>query len=180
MNPRRSGEAGFTLIELMISLGLFALIAIAGLALVDGILRVQGRTEVRFDRLADLQRAMFVISSDVDQIARGRISGGGDRFSFTRAAPGFGGPPLALQYSIANGNLVRGSGLQVQTVLSGVTAARWRFWGGAWVARWPVDAEDADAWPRAVEVEMTVAGPGGAPGSLRRVIALPTMPETQP
>lgn len=180
MNERRSGEAGFTLIEVMISLGLFALIAVAGVALVDGILRVQGRTEVRFDRLADLQRAMFVVASDVDQIARGRIRGGGDKFDFTRAAPGFGGPPLPLQYSIANGNLVRGSGPQVQTVLSGVTVARWRFWNGAWVDHWPVDATDADAWPRAVEVEMTVAGPGGTPGSLRRVIALPAAPEQQP
>jgi general secretion pathway protein J len=36
-----AGEAGFTLIELMISLGLFALIAVAGLALVEGIINVQ-------------------------------------------------------------------------------------------------------------------------------------------
>ena len=33
------GQAGFTLIELMISLGLFALIAVAGLALVEGIIK---------------------------------------------------------------------------------------------------------------------------------------------
>ncbi|MBL7372952.1 prepilin-type cleavage/methylation domain-containing protein, partial [Escherichia coli] len=72
----------------MISLGLFALIAVAGLALVDGIIKVQGRTEKRLDRLADLQRALFVVSSDIDQIAFGRVSGGGEKLNFTRAAPG--------------------------------------------------------------------------------------------
>lgn len=173
MNRVRPDQAGFTLLELMISLGLFALIAVAGLGLVEGIIRVQGRTEIRFDRLADLQRAMFVVSSDVEQIARGPISGGGQKLDFTRAAPGFGGPAIPLQYSLANGNLVRGSGARVQTVLIGVAGVRWRFWDGAWVNRWPIDAEHKDDWPRAIEIEMRVAGTGATPGSLRRVIAIP-------
>ena len=158
-------------------MGLFALIAVAGLALVDGIIKVQGRTEKRLDRLADLQRALFVVSSDLDQISRGRVSGGGEKLSFTRAAPGFGGPAVPLQYSVANGNLVRGSGPMVQTVVGAVSNVRWRFWDGAWVDRWPVKDEDKDKWPRAIAIEMKAAGPGGTPGALRRVVTLPQQAE---
>ncbi len=172
-----AGESGFTLIELMISLGLFALIAVAGLALVEGIINVQGRTEKRLDRLADLQRTMFVVSSDVEQIAGGRLSGGGANLSFTRAAPGMGGAAVPLRYGMAGGALVRTVGPAPQLVLAGVANARWRFWDGAWLDRWPVNEEGKDRWPRAVALELQVAGPGGTPGSLRRVIALPVRAE---
>jgi general secretion pathway protein J len=172
-----SGEAGFTLIELMISLGLFALIAVAGLALVDGIISVQGRTEKRLDRLADLQRAMFVVTNDLDQIASGPLSGGGNGLVFTRAAPGIGGAAVKLEYGTAGGALVRRIGPVPQIVLAGVGQARWRFWDGAWVDRWPLREEDADRWPGAVELSMQATGPGGTPATLRRVIALPARPQ---
>ncbi|MBB5710706.1 type II secretion system protein GspJ [Sphingomonas xinjiangensis] len=178
LGERKSeGEAGFTLIELMISLGLFALIAVAGLALVDGIIKVQGRTETRLDRLADLQRALFVVTSDLDQLAGGDISGGGSNLSFTRAAPGMGGPSVPLRYAVTGGTLIRGLGPMPQRVLSGVSAARWRFWDGAWVERWPLNAEERARWPRAIALEMQVAGPGGSSSQVRRVIALPVRAE---
>jgi len=79
-------DAGFTLIEVMVSLALFALIAVAGMTLLDGIIGVQSRTEGRLDRLADMQRAMFVVSSDLDQVTRGEIGGGGQTLQFSRAA----------------------------------------------------------------------------------------------
>lgn len=167
------GEAGFTLIELMISLGLFALIAVAGLALVDGIIKVQGRTETRLDRLADLQRALFVVTSDLDQLAGGDISGAGTSLSFTRAAPGMGGAAVSLRYGVTGGMLVRGLGPMPQRVLGGVSAARWRFWDGAWFERWPLNAEGKARWPRAIALEMQVAGPGGTATQVRRVVALP-------
>jgi general secretion pathway protein J len=172
-------DSGFTLIELMISLGLFALIAVAGLALVEGIINVQGRTEKRFDRLADLQRTMFIVSSDVEQIAAGPISGNGANLAFTRAAPGMGGAAVPLRYGVTGGALVRSVGPAPQLVLAGVASARWRFWDGAWVDRWPLNDADKDRWPRAVALEMQVAGPGGVPGSLRRVIALPVRPQEE-
>jgi general secretion pathway protein J len=170
------GQAGFTLLELMISLGLFALIAVAGLALVDGIISVQGKTEKRLDRMADLQRAMFVVTSDLDQIAAGPLSGNGANLTFTRAAPGMGGIAVKLEYGAAGGALVRRIGPAPQVVLAGVGQAQWRFWDGAWVDRWPTREEDAERWPRAVELRMQVIGPNGAASGLRRVITLPTRP----
>ena len=106
--PARSqNDAGFTLIEMMIALVLFALISLAGLALVNGVLGVQGRTETRLDRLADLQRTMLVVTSDVEQIAAGDVAGGGDSLRFTRAAPGLGGAPAAVRYALVGDTLVR-------------------------------------------------------------------------
>lgn len=170
---KNPGEAGFTLIELLISLGLFALIAVAGLALVQGILNVQGRTEKRLDRLAELQRTMFVLTSDLDQIAHGRITGNAETgLTFTRAAPGLG-PPIQVRYRLAGNMLVRRAGGGPQRLLPGVSQARWRFFDGAWTANWPRSEEEADRWPRAIEVELQVASPGASPGTLRRVVALP-------
>ncbi|HEY0623450.1 type II secretion system protein GspJ [Sphingomonas sp.] len=175
MKPE-AGEEGFTLLELIISLGLFALIAVAGLGLLDSVLNVQGRTEARLSRLADLQRAMFVVQSDLDQITRGEISGGGNGIAFTRIAGGLGGPPVPVRYDAAQGALVR-SAPQPQMLLQGVAGARWRFRdGNAWVDRWPVSEARKAEWPRAVSVEMQVGGVPGPQGVLRRVVVLPDRP----
>lgn len=173
-----AGESGFTLIELMISLGLFAAIAVAGLTMVEGIIKVQERTEGRLDRLADLQRAMTVISADLDQIADGRLSGGGGSIAFTRSAPGMGGAAVPLRYGVVAGTLVRRVGPAPQQVLGRVTTAQWRFWDGAWFDQWPVSEETRERWPQAVELQIQAAGPGGVPGTLRRLVVLPVRPET--
>lgn len=170
------GEEGFTLLELIISLGLFALIAVAGLGLLDSVLNVQGRTDMRLSRLAELQRAMFVVQSDLDQITRGEISGGGNGVTFTRIAGGMGGPPTPVRYGAAGGVLVR-SAPQPQMLLQGVTDARWWFRdGNAWVDRWPPSEARKAEWPRAVSVELQVTGQGPQ-GLLRRVVALPVQPK---
>jgi general secretion pathway protein J len=173
-------DSGFTLIELMISLALFALIAVAGLALVDSVLGVQGRTEGRLDRLATLQRAMLVVGSDLEQIARGDLKGGGADVSFTRAAPGVGGPPIGVSYALAGGVLTRSAGGATQALLPGVSALRWRFFDGGWIDRWPAGEGAARAWPRAIEFEVTLAEGAVPQGALRRVIQLPVRPEEGP
>ncbi|MBW4330319.1 prepilin-type N-terminal cleavage/methylation domain-containing protein [Stakelama sp. CBK3Z-3] len=164
-----SGERGFTLIEVMVSLGLFALIAAAGLGLVDGVMGVQERTEGRLDRTASVQRAMFVIASDFDQISAGPIAGGGDAVSLTRAAPGLGGPPVPVQYAIANGTLLRIAGEHPQVALNDVSSGAWQFLkDGVWRDRWPIDPLDPEARPDAVAVTLQTKD-----GVLRRVVTLP-------
>ncbi|SOB86580.1 general secretion pathway protein J [Sphingomonas guangdongensis] len=164
-------DAGFTLIELIISLLLFALIAVAGVALVDSVLGVQGRTEARLDRLSDLQRAMLVVSGDLEQVANGDLSGAGTRIDFTRAAPGVGGPAVRVRYGVDRGTLVRDAGGGAQAVLRGVQGARWRFFREGWSERWPATEQERAEWPQAVELEVTLSG---APaGTARRVVVLP-------
>lgn len=162
-------DAGFTLVELIVSLALFALISVAGVALLDSVLGVGGRTEARLDRLRDIQRAMLVVSGDLEQVAVGDIIGGGAALSLTRAAPGVGGPPLTVRYGLDRGTLVRDAGAGGQALLGGVEAVRWRFLGDGWAERWP--PADDRRWPRAIELEVTLAGQPA--GTLRRVVALP-------
>ena len=133
------GQAGFTLIELMISLGLFALIAVAGLGMVDGILGVQGRTEQRLDRLTDLQRAMYVIGGDLEQVAHGPITGDASGMRFTRAAPGLGGAPVAMAFRLNGDRMTRDSGRRVAIAVErgglGSLALSGRWLGGELAGR---------------------------------------------
>lgn len=169
-------QSGFTLIELMVSLGLFALIAVAGLAMVDGILKVQERTEVRLDRLSELQRATYALESDLEQMAVGRVSGDANAIEFTRAAPGLGGLPVSLRYGVQGGALMRVVAGRPQLVLSGVAGARWRYLGKEWTDAWPVKDGDVDDRPRAVELTLTMQPGRGPQGVLRRLIVLPARP----
>ncbi len=173
------GEAGFTLIELMISLALFGLIAVAGLAMVDGLLGIQSRTDGRLTRLADMQRAMFVLTSDLDQIADGPVTGDGATLAFRRTAPLIGGAAVPVRYGVVAGMFGREVGGLPQRLLGGVAALRWRFYerGAGWIDRWPPDPTRAKEWPVAIAGEMVVAGglPGPS-GTLRRVVLLPARP----
>lgn len=153
----------------MISLLMFALIAVAGVALVDSVLGVQGKTEVRLDRLTALQRAMLVLTGDLEQVAIGDMTGGGPALSFSRSAPGVGGPPVVVRYAVDRGVLVRDAGNGGQAVLRGVSGVRWRFWQNGWIDRWPPGG--ARDWPQAVEVEVTLSGQPS--GTIRRVVTLP-------
>ncbi|HTG38437.1 type II secretion system protein GspJ [Sphingomonas sp.] len=171
-NPH-GAQGGFTLIELMISLGLFALIAVAGLALVDSVLGVQTRTAARLDEQGALARAVYVLTSDVDQIARGRVVSNGQELIFTRAAPGLGGAPVEIRWMRSGDALVRMVDGRTQTAVTGVTGVSARFWDGGWQPGWPPSAERGEDWPRAVELTVAL----GPRGNVRRVIALPTRPE---
>jgi general secretion pathway protein J len=173
-------EAGFTLVEMMTALALFALIALAGVTLVDGVLGVQERTGGRLDRLGEMQRAMYVLASDLEQLARGPVAGGAAKLGFSRMGAGVAGVPVRVNYALSDGavsRIVEGpSGATRQQLLSGVSALRWRFHrkGAGWVERWPPSPAEIHAWPDAVEAEMLLSGKPA--GTLRRVVALPARP----
>ena len=118
---------------------------------------------------------------DADPTAQGRIKGEAGQIRFTRSAPGAGGAPADIQYVLAGDMFVRRAGAAPQRLLPGVQAARWRFLGQeGWVETWPISDEKADEWPRAVELELQVAGTDGPAGTLRRVIVLPAMAALTP
>jgi len=181
--PPDDEQAGFTLIELMISLALFGLIALAGLALVDSLMGIRDRTEGRLDRLAEVQRAMYVIDNDLSQLSIGRLEGDGAALSFSRPLAAAGGLPVRIRYQLGANTLlrgVRGRGLPqgAQRVLQGVGSIRWSYYrpGMGWVDRWPPAPELADQWPAAVAADMMLAPGGTVGGSLRRVVPLPVHP----
>lgn len=180
---KNGGEAGFTLIELMISLALFGLIAMAGLALVDALMGIQSRTEGRLDRLAELQRAMYVVDNDLGQTGMGAVEGDATGLSFTRPLAAAGGVPVRVRYELGSGSLLRslrGPGLPpgTQRVLQGVSSLRWSYYQPAtgWVDRWPPTAELSGKWPAAVAADIVLAPGASVSGSVRRVVALPGQP----
>ncbi len=70
MTPRRF-EAGFTLVEVMVSLLIFGMIAAAGVAILSFSVRAQGTTGARLDDIAALTRTVSILSADLAQ-ARNR------------------------------------------------------------------------------------------------------------
>jgi general secretion pathway protein J len=178
------GEQGFTLIELIVSLALFGLIAVAGLALVENVLGVQAQTDGRLERLGDLQRAIYVLTNDLEQVSEGAITGGPTQIAFRRHARASGGYGAPVAYALEGGVLVRtllpvvpGGAARAQRLLDGVSSVRWRYRDGTrgWRESWPpAEVERKDDWPDAVEMLMVLTPGRGRPaGTLRRIVALP-------
>ena len=169
----------------MIALGLFALIAMAGFTLLDGIIGTRDRLDGRLARVGELQRALYVVTLDFEAIDGGDIEADDNAVGFRRQADAVTGGTLSVRYDLADGNLRRtlGNG-QGQTAIAGVTALEWRFFipGQGWASQPSAPFTPAPGLirpPRARAVEMTVvlddAG-GGLSGRLRRVVELPVQP----
>lgn len=180
--PARGGESGFSLVEILVALGLFSLIAWAGLSVLDGVLRTQSRTDGRLERLAELQRAMHLMTFDLEQVTGGAFLHAGGSLIFHRLGGPAGGDGVTVRYDLAEGALMRsvtsssGSVLARQRLLDGATAIDWQFGGpaGEWLSTWPPDTKDPPLLPLAVAAEITIDGRGGGlSGVLRRVVRLP-------
>ncbi|MDR7229897.1 general secretion pathway protein J [Caulobacter sp. BE264] len=66
---------GFTLIEMMVALLIFALITAAGVAVMSSTLNNQTAVRVRVERYAELQRMRAVLKADLSQAAARRTRG---------------------------------------------------------------------------------------------------------
>lgn len=151
-------DEGFTLVEVVVALGLFALVSLAGIGLVETTLGAERRTATRLDRLADADRTFAVVARDLGAL-RGPMAGDGEAVVFARR----GGDAVA--YRMSGGRLVRAAGGRVATLLDDAAGTRWSFLGvRGWQRRW-TDAVP----PRAVAVVL----PLGDRRTAGRVIELP-------
>ena len=114
---------GFTLLEMLIALGVFAVIGLMSSQILSGIVDLSDTVRDRSDQLAELQRAMFIISRDIEQMTRrpvrdafgdstAAITIGEPLIEFTRRGwqNPLGSPRSELQrvaYTVADGDLVR-------------------------------------------------------------------------
>ena len=171
--PGKRGESGFTLVELLVSLVIFALISIAGAQLVETMIGVQDRTKARGDQLGALQRGFYLFSSDLEHLVDGpRLDNG--VLTFARASAG---NDYVVSYRFVDDGLYRAVDGNEQVVLTGVESHGMRFLkGNTWQ---PVPASEQDpSRPRAVEISVVIATrPGVTGGPVRRVVELP---EEQP
>ncbi len=63
----RRAEQGFTLVEVMVSLLIFGMLAAAGVAILSFSVRAQGATAAKLDDVSALNRTMSLMSSDLAQ-----------------------------------------------------------------------------------------------------------------
>ena len=169
------------------ALVIFALIGVAGFTMLDQVLRTQRQTDGRLERLAEMQRAMYMLTLDFSQ-ARGasltlQADAKGSVVALRRNAADAAGGTVALQYKLQDGVLTRdvatasGAELAQQPLLRGVTAVDWQFyepsagWGGVWppINRTVLPGQPVPN-PQAVAITVTLDTNGTA---LRRVVLLP-------
>lgn len=162
-------SAGFTLIELMVSLALFALISLAGVGLVETVVGVQQRTDSRAERLAEVQRALHLITVDFAQLTMGPRRDGVSVSLERASAAG----DYAVSYSSAADGLHRIANGTDRTILRHVGSIRWRFLkDGAWLDQ--PTSQDQLQRPGAIELVLQLQfGPDRTGGLVRRVVELP-------
>lgn len=178
--PAQSGaDAGFTLVEVVIAVGLLGLIALAGFTMLDGEMRVQAGTDGRLDRLASLQRAMIVMTSDLEQLSAGGIEPTDGGFAFRRFSAEAGMGDVDVRYALVGDtfrrSLVGGpQTTRTQNLVTDVASANWSFYSPSrgWRPDWPPEDAHEGERPAAVAIELALKGAGPA-GRLRRVVELP-------
>ena len=89
MRPSQRSVDGFTLLEMLVALGVFAVLGVMSTQMVTRILSVHDVAVTRGTRLSDLERAMGVLSRDVLQLAPRAVRDGfGDALPPVRAGGG--------------------------------------------------------------------------------------------
>ena len=192
---------GFSLLELLVALAVFAALAAAAYGGLASIARTRGALAVEQDRLAAIMRSVSALERDLRQaIARPvlpnagvvplpALVGGSDALELTRLGHA---NPLAeprshlerVAWAADRGTLRRGRWLvldrapdsapQWRDLLERAGELRLRYLGddGAWHANWPPRGADATLLPRAVEFRFTPQGLG----EIRRIVELPSTP----
>lgn len=177
MTAVRQEQAGFTLIEVMVSLLIFGMLAAAGVAILSFSVRAQGVTSAKLDDLSALNRTIALVSGDLAQ-AKSRATRDPAGMSIPAFVGVSSGVPLVrfvrggwsnidaaarpstqkVEYGLADGVFQRiaypmldgAAPMAPVALLTRVRAvtARYRY-KGAWTDRW--DGSGGAALPDAIE-----------------------------
>ncbi|MNJ23539.1 Type II secretion system protein J precursor [compost metagenome] len=175
-------QQGFTLLELVIAMAIFALLGLACWRLFDGVVRVERSVAAHEQELRRLQRALAVIERDALQVNRHPLVLTPTELQLQRGnwRNPLDEPRSELQnvsYHLDRGTLWRVSAsveqpwIQRQKLLTDVTGLSWRVFDGAsgWRSEWPLAATRNGAPPKALELVVSA----GRFEQIRRVMLLP-------
>lgn len=175
-------QEGFTLLELVIAMAIFALLGLACWRLFDGVVRVERSTTAHEHALRSLQRALAVIERDTLQVNVQPIVLQQTSLQFQRSnwRNPLDQPRSELQnirYYLDQDTLWRESsspgqaGVQRQKLLTDVSALSWKLFDRktGWRHEWPVSRGQSATRPQALEVTLSA----GRVEQIRRVVHLP-------
>lgn len=178
MTRARTGDAGLSLVEVLVSLAIFAVIGVAGLAILNTVARTGEMTEGRLERLAEIDRAFLIIRRDLAQIAPSEITLDGDVLAFQRLSAD---SRVALTFRVEDTTLTRrvgnaDTGPVDQKLLPRTTSAQWRLLDGSqdWHTLWPPTDDGATGRPQAVELTLELRrADADVPEVVTRLFPLP-------
>ena len=178
----RKRESGFTLVEVMISLMIFGLLAAAGVALLSFSVRAQAATDTKLDDVQALNRLSSALQADLAQASlRQTRNEAGDLLPAFSGAAGSGNTPMVrlvrsgwsnldaaprageqkVEYRLSDGALERvaypmldgAEPLPPAVLLTHVRLVTLRYRiNGAWSDRW--DGTPVNALPQAMEMRI--------------------------
>ena len=178
-------QAGFTLLELVLALAIFALLGLAGARLFDSVVRAQQGTASHEQQLRRLQRAIGVIERDALQAASSVLVLGPAHVQLLRG--NWRNPQdfarserqqvlyrLDKQVLWRESRSLDASTVERQPLLDDVRLLKWRVFArdSGWSSVWPVGKDAARNPPLALEVVLSFA----RFEQVRRVLPLPQGP----
>lgn len=175
-------ERGFTLVEMLVSLSIFAAIAAMGVGLLRSSVDTQDAVQARLKTMGGLNRVRAVMANDLAQAVQRSTRGAsgeavpaflgsstGFAFVHVGAGAGDGSPKPDVErvgYALTGGEwrratqpMLDGTALSDGDRLAGEVASvavRYRDEHGNWAESWTSDPDDR--LPRAVEVRLTRTG----------------------
>ena len=194
------GAGGFTLLELLVAITIFAVLAVLSFGSVRNMLSFDTGLQSATRRYETLRYAVVIMEQDLGAVAPRSVRDAlgasepalraglkGELLTFTRRVPDVshfeGGPALRrIRYRVQDGSLYRDvwdgldrtpdTGLHTQRLLRDVKALKLRFFdGGGWVEFWPRDENAASQEQLPQGVEFSIEFNNAL--SLRRVVARP-------
>lgn len=172
--PRRAGDSGVSLIEVLVSLSIFAIIGVAGLAVLNTVSRTGERTDARLERLSDIDRSFLILRRDLMQMDGLTATLDAGIMSFRRP---FEEVFVAVDYLAEEGALLRRVQLPSidpadQHLLEDIRSADWQLMDGRgrWHTSWPPGVEAQR--PHAAELRLALPTDNGESAEIIRIFPL--------